>query len=1009
MGIEGSTASSSWLVGGGEMGKFIRSMDWSRTPLGPIDAWPQSLRTTVGLCLSSNFPINILWGPQQTQIYNDGYWPICGNKHPHSMGMSFPECWASAMPAIGDAFRRGLAGEAAFLEDQRMFLDRLGYLEETFFTFSFSPIRDESGQIAGLFHPVTETTGKMLAERRARTLRDVAACAGRAQSLDESLAVVAQTLAAAHLDLPFALFYRLDAAGQRATLAAHTGLPPDGPATPAAVDLTHPSTGWPLAEARNSSQAIQLEDIRERFPGMVCDPYPEPIQRAFILPVSPPGAEQATCLLVVGTSVRLPMTETYRAFIDLLAAAVSPIVASAIAYEVERERVEALAAIDRAKTTFFSNVSHEFRTPLTLILGPLEDELSQSGEPMPRARRERLEAAHRNSLRLLKLVNTLLEFSRIEAGRMEAVFEPTNLASLTAELASNFRSACEMAGLQLVIDCEALPEPVFIDRDMWEKIVLNLLSNAFKFTLHGQITVGLKPSGNKVMLSVRDTGVGIPSKELHRLFERFYRPQGTAGRSVEGSGIGLALVRELVLLHGGSIDVESTHGEGSSFVVTIPLGNAHLPVDRLGNARTQASTALGAAPYVEEAKRWLVQAPAPGEESLGELEQEEVPSQREAAVISAAPEESSAHRRERIVWADDNADMRAYVRGLLADRFEVEAVVNGADALMAVRRELPDLVLTDVMMPQLDGFGLLRELRADERTRTVPVILLSARAGEESRLEGLAAGADDYLVKPFGARELLARVEAAIRLAQVRNEAHQQLSHYMAQLERSNQELDQFAYAASHDLKEPLRKIGSFAQIIAQNYADRMDAAGLKYLGIMVDAAKRMQVLIDDILSYARLGREDVPRRQVDMNALVRGVLSDLEIALQDVGAQVEVTSLPAVLGDPSQLRQLWQNLISNALKYRQPEQAPSIHVGSDYQGGKPRFWVRDNGIGIDPRHFDRIFGVFQRLHSRDEYPGTGIGLAVCKKIVTNHGGAIWVESIPGRGTTFYFTLEEKS
>jgi hypothetical protein len=268
------TASPDWLVGGGEMGKLIRSMDWSKTPLGPIEFWPSSLRTTVGLVLNSNFPISLAWGPEHTQIYNDGYWPICGAKHPHSMGQDFSECWATALWVIGDAFRTAMAGKTAFLEDQRMFLDRLGYLEETFFTFSFSPIRDETGNVAGLFHPVTETTSKMVGQRRTRALRDLAQRAAKAASMDEGLALAAETLAEAELDLPFVLFYKLDAAGRSATLVAQTGLAAGGPASPISVDLRQDTEGWPLASVAAAGKAIELDDVRERFPGLVCGPYP---------------------------------------------------------------------------------------------------------------------------------------------------------------------------------------------------------------------------------------------------------------------------------------------------------------------------------------------------------------------------------------------------------------------------------------------------------------------------------------------------------------------------------------------------------------------------------------------------------------------------------------------------------------------------------------------------------------------------------------------------------------
>src|SRR6195256_1943694 len=451
-----------WLAGGGEMGKLIASMDWSKTPLGPIESWPQSLRTTVSLCLASNFPIALAWGPKHVQIYNDGYWPICGEKHPEAMGQDFTECWAAPWPVIGEAFTRALAGETSFLENQRMFLDRKGYLEETFFTFSFSPIRDETG-VAGLFHPVTETTSRMLSERRTRALRDLAARAGKAQTIDEACTLAAQTLSEYQLDLPFVLFYLFDDGAKEARLVASTGLPQESIAMAAVVDLgaSEPSA-WPLSEVARNGPAQLVDDLETRFGRLSCGEYPESVKQALVLPIRPPGCERPVGILVAGVSSRLALNETYRAFFDLLAATITTQVANARAYEEERKRAEALAEIDRAKTAFFSNVSHEFRTPLTLMLGPLEDELAERASPLPWARRERLQTAHRNSLRLLKLGNTLLDFSRIEGGRTQASYEATDLATYTAELASVFRSAAEKAGLTLTVDCPPLSEAVYV-------------------------------------------------------------------------------------------------------------------------------------------------------------------------------------------------------------------------------------------------------------------------------------------------------------------------------------------------------------------------------------------------------------------------------------------------------------------------------------------------------------------------------------------------------------------
>jgi PAS domain S-box-containing protein len=757
-----SKAGNDWLVGGGEMGKLIRSMDWSKTPLGPLENWPDSLRTTISLSLSSNFPINIVWGPGYNQIYNDGYRVLVGERHPDGMGMPYNECWASAWPAIGEPFERAWAGETSFLENQRMYLTRNGYLEETFFTFSLSPIRGENGTVFGLFHPVTETTPKMLSERRMRALRAVGVSTNEARSLESAFILGAQTLAAHELDLPFVLFYSLTKDAKEVRLVASAGIAVALTSSPELVRLDdNDSDGWPFSEILATDASMVVDGLQKRFGRFACGPYEEGANLAVACALRLPGSGVPLGIFIAGVSPRLPFNQSYRDHFEQVAAAMATSLANVFAYEQEKQRAEALAEIDRAKTAFFSNISHEFRTPLTLMMGPLEDAIGQAEQFSP-INRERLELAHRNSLRLLKLVNTLLDFSRIEAGRIQASYEPTDLSHFTAELASVFRSAIERAGMRLVIHCPALPEMVYIDNEMWEKIVLNLLSNAFKFTFDGEIQVSLRAVDSAVELSVRDTGTGIPAEEITKLFERFHRVKGARGRSYEGSGIGLALVQELVKLHGGSVRVESKMNQGTTFTVSIPLGKEHLPADRLGGPRTLASTSLRGDAYLEEALRWL---PEPQDAA-------DVPS-RLAFSVAAPPLPSprESNERARILLADDNADMREYLERLLNERYEVTAVADGEGALKSARAHRPDLVLSDIMMPRLDGFGLLHALRSEESLKDVPVILLSARAGEESRIEGLETGADDYLVKPFSTRELLARVKSHLEMARVRREA----------------------------------------------------------------------------------------------------------------------------------------------------------------------------------------------------------------------------------------------
>ena len=374
-----------------------------------------------------------------------------------------------------------------------------------------------------------------------------------------------------------------------------------------------------------------------------------------------------------------------------------------------------------------------------------------------------LRLVHRNARRLLKLVNSLLDFARVEAGRVQAKFESVDLAAVTEDLASTFRSAIERAGLRFEVDCE-LDEPVYVDLEMWEQIVLNLLSNALKFTFNGRIGMRLRAAGGNAVLEVADTGVGIPAGELPRLFERFHRIEGSQGRSHEGSGIGLALVQELAKLHGGTVAVDSVPGQGTTFRVALPVGNAHLPREALVESRVRPWSVARIDSFREEALEWAQAI------DTAPLQDEPV-----AAALTPAGPAREITRRALVLLADDNADMREYVRRLLESEHEVVTVADGEAALQTARDRRPDLILTDVMMPKLDGFGLLRALRAEPDMSTIPIILLSARAGPDATVEGLDAGADDYLLKPFSARELLARVSGALSLSRLRRESAAQL------------------------------------------------------------------------------------------------------------------------------------------------------------------------------------------------------------------------------------------
>lgn len=716
----------------------MRSIDWSNTPVGPVDSWPQSLRTAVSILMESRFPMYIAWGAEYTQFYNDGYRPILGStKHPAAMGLRASETFAESWHIIGPMFDGVMAGTAVGAEDWMLPLDRHGYLEECYFTFSYSPIRAENGVVAGVHVTVTETTARVLHERRLRTLRDVAASAAEAKAEDQAWTGASHALSQNIEDLPFALLYRLDADGAAASLVGTTL---QGASSLAASRVAlDADAGWPLRVVTSENQPRLVTDVRARVGAVVGAKWPEPVESALVLPIARPGLPAPYGFLVAGISPRRALDEQYRGFLILLADHIATAISNSRTLAEEKQRSEALAEIDRAKTAFFSNISHEFRTPLTLMLGPQEDALESPSRTLGGPD---LQAVHRNTLRLLKLVNSLLDFARVQAGRATATYEPADLAALTSDLASAFRSAIERGGVRFEVDCPPLPEPVFVDREMWEKIILNLLSNAFKFTFEGEIRISQRLDGHHVVVEVQDTGGGIPESEMARLFERFHRVEGAKARTQEGSGIGLALVQDLVRLHGGTIEAVSVLGKGTTFRITIPRGSAHLPSAHIVTETSPADAERTAKPFVVEALRWVPASPTD----------------------AFTPMEGRA-KSARVLIADDNADMREYLARLLGDHWTIEAVADGEQALAAVQRNRPDLLITDLMMPNLDGLGLLRALRASDVTKDMPVIALSARAGDEARVEGLRAGFSDYVVKPFSARELVVRVEA--QLAQV--------------------------------------------------------------------------------------------------------------------------------------------------------------------------------------------------------------------------------------------------
>jgi len=991
--------------GGGALGKLVREFDWTKTPLGAIDEWPQSLKTVVRTLLTSRFAMWMSWGPELTFLYNDDYARMTlGKKHPWALGKPSREVWKEIWDDIGPRIHRVLeTGEATWDEALLLFLERSGYREETYHTFSYSPLAGDDGQVAGHLCVVTEETDRVIGERRLKTLRSLAGELSKTITEEDVVACIARCLGENQKDLPFTLLYLFTEDGSDARLACRTGIAEHHPAAPESIPLIERNQPWPVSGLLTGKDSIIVENLPERFESVPSGSWDKSPWRALLLPITSQGQDKPAGVIIAALNPYRPLDVSYAGFIDLVAGQIAASIANARAYSAEKKRAEALAEIDRAKTAFFSNVSHEFRTPLTLMLGPLQDLLARSQTHLSPTAKEQLDLVSRNGARLLRLVNTLLDFARLEAGRVQAVYLATDLARFTSELASVFRSATDKAGLRLLVDCSDLGEPVYVDRDMWEKVVLNLISNAFKFTFEGEIAVSVHRAGDMAELRVRDTGVGIPAEAIPKLFERFNRVPNMPSRTHEGSGIGLALVHELVKLHGGSVRAESSVGQGSTFVVSIPFGQTHLASGQLGGSRSLSSTAVGAKPFVEEALRWLPDSAVASDEIF---------SVQDELLPVPCPPVSEAGVRARVLIADDNSDMRQYLARLLSEQYEVETVADGQAAIRAVHKHPTDLVISDVMMPILDGFELLRALRSDEQTRDIPVVLLSARAGEESRVEGIQAGADDYLIKPFSARELLARVSGRLEIARLQRDRELQLRVSQAELERRVQERTQELLNASEELRELSARILHAQDEERRRIARELHDGAGQLLAALSMEAFNLASERDRLSSRGASSLSSIESLVVQMTKDIRTMshllyppLLDevgLQSALKDYvkgfaersGIHVSL-DLPAAMERPDRdyelaLFRIIQECLTNIHRHS-GSQTASIHIVRD--DGALVLDVRDEGRGMPPERLSEI-------QSR----GSGVGIRGMRERVLQFSGTMSIES-DGSGTRIHVVI----
>jgi adenylate cyclase len=519
---------------------------------------------------------------------------------------------------------------------------------------------------------------------------------------------------------------------------------PEGESSPRQLPQSMvPIDGNPvLKQVLLTHQPVVLHDL-QRTPEMNLSdlPFRLPARALLVVPLISDGEIIGSISLRQNTRSRQWQAEEIE-LAQAVAAQAAIAVQQARLYQKTRQQAEQLLALDRQKTEFFQNISHEFRTPLTLTIGPLESAAAQKQGLSA----EQVTLCLRNSRRLLRLVNQLLDLQRLDAGRMQPSFRPCDLVGFVTQTVESFRPYCEKKKIHLVTQLIPCPH-IYLDLEKFDKVLYNLLSNAMKFTPEGgSITVNLQPAGDHCLLKVIDTGIGIRPDQIPHLFERFRQAEGSANRSYEGSGLGLALVKELVELHRGQVSVESIYGAGTTFTVWLQTGIAHLPTDQVIEVQAEVQ---------------------PGRAAV-ELADVEIELQQEwgdTVQTEADGTEPSEQPRSRILIVDDNPDLRAYLSGILREQnYQVFVARNGAEGLQIAQSQRPHLVVADLMMPLVSGLDMIRMIREDETLKGTPIILLTAKVDEDTRLEGIEQGADAYLSKPFSDREVIAEVRNLLAL-----------------------------------------------------------------------------------------------------------------------------------------------------------------------------------------------------------------------------------------------------
>jgi len=631
--------------------------------------------------------------------------------------------------------------------------------------------------------------------------------------------------------------------------------------------------------------------------------------------------------------------------------------------------LEKLRELDRVKTEFFTNISHELRTPLTLILTPVENAIAKGSA---KEDEHLLETIRRNAYRLLRLIDDLLDLSRIDAGRLRLNVAPVDLPKLAEHMVESFRAAAESRRIALTLKAPERIEDLHGDEHRLEMVLTNLIGNALKFTPDGgRIDIVVESDGTLARMSVRDTGPGISAEDQKRIFDRFYRVDAPE-RQQGGAGIGLSLARQLVELHGGALTVMSEPGQGSTFSAMLPHGRDHFRPEIVERRMVAVDMPGG-----RRASDW--QGP--------EVEADALPPAPEGEGPPEPPIELEGGRRARIVLVEDNDELRGLIENLLTPSFDVMTARDGEEGLRLVRKQRPDLVVSDVMMPRMSGTELCARIKQDAELKATPVILLTARSGPEAVLEGYAFGADDFVSKPLHPRILVARVRAQLRLRAL---SLQVLSH--AKLAA----VGTLAAGIGHEVRNPVNAVINGALTLLER--NTLEPSARKLLEVIADAGSRIESISGALLDHAHPAEQDRPRL-CDVRAGIDATLRLLEHRAREVEVHRHYESGRNVVASAGELNQVFMNLLDNAI--RSSARNVWIRVADDADRLAVR--IEDDGPGVPVEIAQRIFDPF--FTTREPGVGTGLGLYLSSQIISKYGGNLRHEVRPGGGAIFMIDL----